>query len=138
MSAVGTDTSYKTPVATQLLLMVMMVIKVNLLVVMMMVIKENTEMKATTAKKAIRMMMTTRMIKETTEMKAMASKKAMRMMMTKRMAMTAMTPPTMWYLTVLQGLYARLHLVQILQNHLTHVEVATRRYTHQFYVETLF
>jgi hypothetical protein len=35
------------------------------------------------------------MIKETTEMKATAAKKAMRMMMTKRMAMTAMTPPTM-------------------------------------------
>ena len=92
-SAVGTDTSNK--LQWQLLLMIMMVTKVNVLMVMMMMIKENTEMKATTAKKAIRMMMTTRMIKETTEMKATAAKKAMRMMMTKRMAMTAMTPPMM-------------------------------------------
>jgi len=93
MSAVGTDTSYKTPVAT--------------------IVdgydgdqsefvdgnddgdKGNTEMKATTAKKAIRMMITTRMIKEITEMKATAEKKAMKMMMTKRMVMTAITPPTM-------------------------------------------
>jgi hypothetical protein len=36
------------------------------------------------------------MIKETTEMKATAAKKAMRMMMTKRMVTTAMRmPPTM-------------------------------------------
>jgi hypothetical protein len=48
------------------------------------------------------------------------------MMMTTRMTMAAMTPPTMWYLTVPQGLSARLHLVQILQIHLTCVGVATR------------
>jgi hypothetical protein len=37
----------------------------------------------------------TMMIKENTEMKATTAKKAMRMMRTTRMAMAAMTPPTM-------------------------------------------
>ena len=39
---------------------------------------------------------------------------------------------------VLQGLSARLHLLQILQIHLTRVGAVTRRYTHHFSVETLF
>ena len=39
---------------------------------------------------------------------------------------------------VLQGLSARLHLLQILQIHLTRVWAVTRRYTHHFSVETLF
>jgi hypothetical protein len=40
-------------------------------------------------------------------------------------------------LTVLQGLSARLHLLQILKIHLARVGAVTRRYTHHFCVENL-